>query len=465
MFQVSNKLKVHFVGIGGIGMSGIAEVLLSMGYKVSGSDMNSSSSVEKLKNLGAEICLGHRASNVEGATSVVFSSAISPTNPEILYAKEKSIPLMRRAEMLAELMRLKKGIAIAGTHGKTTTTSFLATILHESRLDPTYIIGGIVHNLKGHAKIGSGEFLVAEADESDGSFLLLNPVMSIITNIDNDHMDFYKSEKNLLASFKSFANKIPFYGICALNGHDKKLMEIRKDLKKPCVTFGIGEEGSLFDYEARNVSISSDSLTSYDLYFRGENKVRIQMTLPGRHNILNSLGAIALAHNLDVDFSLIARSIRKFNGVGRRLQQLFKDKSFEILDDYAHHPTEISTTLKAVKETRPNNKIIAIFEPHRYTRTRDCWDRFLHCFNYADELYLCPIYGASEDSIEGITSDRLVSDINHLHPGLGKKVLENNSDILELVKSSQEKSITLISLGAGSIGKNIRDVVHTLGEQ
>ncbi len=456
---------MHFVGIGGIGMSGIAEVLLSMGFKVSGSDVSSSSSVEKLERLGAEIFVGHDASNVEGATSVVFSSAISQTNPEVLYAKEKNIPLMRRAEMLAELMRLKKGIAIAGTHGKTTTTSFLATILHESRLDPTYIIGGIVHNLKGHAKIGSGEFLVAEADESDGSFLLLNPVMSIITNIDNDHMDFYKSEENLLASFRSFANKIPFYGICALNGHDKKLMEIRKNLRKPCVTFGIGEEGPLFDYEARNVSVSSDALTSYDLYFRGEKKVRIQMTLPGRHNILNSLGAIALAHNLDVDFPLIARSIRKFNGVGRRLQQLLKDKEFEILDDYAHHPTEISTTLKAVKETRPNNRIIAIFEPHRYTRTRDCWDRFLHCFNYADELYLCPIYGASEDSIEGITSERLVSDINHLHPGLGKKVLETNSDILELAKSSQEQRITLISLGAGSIGKNIRDVVQTMGEQ
>ena len=361
-------------------------------------------------------------------------------------------------------MRLKKGIAIAGTHGKTTTTSFLATILHESRLDPTYIIGGIVHNLKGHAKIGSGEFLVAEADESDGSFLLLNPVMSIITNIDNDHMDFYKSEENLLASFKSFANKIPFYGICALNGHDKNLMEIRKSLRKPCVTFGIGEEGAAFDYEARNISVSPDTLTNYDLYFRGEKKVRIQMTLPGRHNILNSLGAIALAHNLDVEFPLIARSIRKFNGVGRRLQQLLKDKEFEILDDYAHHPTEISTTLKAVKETRSNNKIIAIFEPHRYTRTRDCWDRFLHCFNYADELYLCPIYGASEDAIEGITSDRLVSDINHLHPGLGKKVLETHSDIIDLVKSSKEKSITLISLGAGSIGKNIRDVVQTVGE-
>ena len=333
-------------------MSGIAEVLLSMGYKVSGSDVNLSSSLEKLEKLGAEIFLGHQAQNVEGATTVVYSSAISSTNPEVVYSKEKNIPLMRRAEMLAELMRLKKGIAIAGTHGKTTTTSFLATILHESRLDPTYIIGGIVHNLKGHAKIGSGEFLVAEADESDGSFLLLNPVMSIITNIDHDHMDFYKSEENLLASFKSFANKIPFYGICAINGHDKNLMEIRKGLKKPCVTFGIGDEGSAFDYEARNVSISSDTLTSYDLYFRGVKKVRIQMTLPGRHNILNSLGAIALAHNLDVDFALIARSIRKFNGVGRRLQQLFKDKSFEILDDYAHHPTEISTTLKAVKETR-----------------------------------------------------------------------------------------------------------------
>ncbi|MDC0255351.1 UDP-N-acetylmuramate--L-alanine ligase [Bacteriovoracales bacterium] len=463
MFQVANKLRVHFVGIGGIGMSGIAEVLLSMGYKVSGSDLNDSSSLEKLRKLGADIYVGHVGENVEGATTVVYSSAISSSNPEIVCAKENNIPIMRRAEMLAELMRLKKGIAIAGTHGKTTTTSFLATILHESQLDPTYIIGGIVHNLNGHAKIGAGEFLVAEADESDGSFLLLNPVMSIITNIDNDHMDFYKNEKNLITAFKSFANRIPFYGVCAINGHDKNLMQIRKKLKKPSVTFGIGNEGETFDYEARDVRFSPQSLTCYDLWHKGEKKVTIEMSLPGRHNILNSLGAISLAHNLDVDFPLIARSIKKFNGVGRRLQKLYTKDSFEVLDDYAHHPTEISTTLKAVRETRADAEIVAVFEPHRYTRTQDCWDRFLHCFNYADKLYICPIYGASETAIEGINSERLVSDINRLHPGLGH-ILENKDGLLDLIESHKDKKATLISLGAGSIGKNIRDAVFQIGK-
>ena len=461
MFQVSRKLRVHFIGIGGIGMSGIAEVLLFMGYKVSGSDISESSSLEKLRNLGADIHVGHKSVNVKGATIVVYSSAISSMNPEVVFAHENNIPLMRRAEMLAELMRLKKGIAIAGTHGKTTTTSFLATILQESQLDPTYIIGGIVDNLKGHAKIGKGEFLVAEADESDGSFLLLNPVMSIITNIDNDHMDFYKNEKNLIAAFKSFANRIPFYGVCALNGHDKNLMEIRKKLKKPCVTFGIGEEGDAFDYEARNIRTISRSLCRYDLFYKGEKKVEIEMSLPGRHNILNSLGAISLAHNLDVDFALIARSVRKFNGVGRRLECLYSDNEFEVLDDYAHHPTEISTTLKAVKEARVGTEIVAVFEPHRYTRTQDCWNRFLHCFNYADKLYICPIYGASENSIEGINSERLVSDINNLHPGLGE-VLENNKALFDLMKSHKGKKVTLISLGAGSIGKNIREAVQQM---
>jgi UDP-N-acetylmuramate--alanine ligase len=445
------KVKIHFIGIGGIGMSGIAEALLSLGYKVSGSDVANSQNVMKLKNLGAEIYIGHKAENLNDVGVVVYTSAVDESNPEIQKARQENIPVIRRAEMLAELMRLKMGLAVAGTHGKTTTTSFLATILEECKFDPTYLIGGIVKNLNGHAKVGKGEFLVAEADESDGSFLLLTPVMSVITNIDNDHLDHYKTEENLFKAFVEFANKIPFYGVVALNAHDEKLTLLSKEMKKPWVTFGIEIDAT---YAAKNISYAPFE-TSFDLYYKNEFQTSLKINLPGFHNVLNALGASALAHSLGISFNEIKEAILKFVGVGRRFQLLFKENTFEVIDDYGHHPTEIASTLKIVKETRGHSKKIVIFEPHRYTRTRDCWNQFLHCFNDADELYLLPIYAASEAPLDGISSDRLMEDINRLHPNFCKKI-NSIDELSNTIDQLKNQNTVIVTLGAGAISKAAR---------
>lgn len=458
MLTARSDVHVHFVGIGGIGMSGIAEILLSLGYKVSGSDCSKSSTVEKLQAMGATVHLGHQSENVEGATVLVFSSAIKDDNPEIVQAKENRIPIMRRAEMLAELMRLKKGIAIAGTHGKTTTTSMLATILQESQYEPTYIIGGIVENLKGHAKVGTGEYLVAEADESDGSFLLLNPIMSVITNIDNDHLDHYGSEDELHNAFLEFANSIPFYGLCSLNYHDPIIKSLFSEMRKPWVTFGIYEIDPGADFEARNIKYEG-TRSKYDLYYMGEKKVEISLAIPGEHNVLNSLGAISIAYKMGLSFDLIAESIKKFNGVGRRFQTLFENSKAQVIDDYGHHPTEICSTLRATRSCFPDRKLTVFFEPHRFTRTKDCWDEFLHCFNFADRVFLKPIYPASEDPIAGITSKRLAKDINALHPGL-VELLEEADEMYDHLDKLVEEDTVIVTLGAGAIGRRIREWVQ-----
>lgn len=460
MFSDKAKIKVHFIGIGGIGMSGIAECLLSLGYKVSGSDLSSGSNTEKLKNLGAKIYIGHDESNVGDATVIVYSSAINENNPEFARAKQENIPLIRRAEMLAELMRLKYGIAIGGTHGKTTTTSFTATILHECGLDPTHIIGGVVNNLGGHAKIGQGELLVAEADESDGSFLLLNPVLSVITNIDNDHLDYYQTEENLFNAFGEFANKIPFYGCCILNEHDKNIQKIKSQIKKPYVTFGIQDKDISANYEARNIEYAKEH-SAYDLFVENEFKARVKIKLPGRHNILNSLAAVAVASKLDLDFEKIAKGIEKCEGVGRRFQKVYDDGKLVVIDDYGHHPTEIVAAINAAKETR-KNEIVVLFEPHRYSRTENCWKDFFHCFNEADKLHITPIYPASEEPIKGITSERLVEDINKLHPGFCH-YFSDWEHIDGFIKTMVGEDKTLLVLGAGTIGKRVRESIERIG--
>lgn len=439
-------------------MSGIAEILLSLGYKVSGSDASRASTVEKLEAMGATVHLGHKAENVKGATVLVYSSAIRQDNPEIVQAKENRIPIMRRAEMLAELMRLKKGIAIAGTHGKTTTTSMLATILQESKYEPTYIIGGIVENLKGHAKVGTGEYLVAEADESDGSFLLLHPIMSVITNIDNDHLDHYGSENALHEAFLEFANSVPFYGVCSLNFHDRTIKRLFKEMRKPWVTFGISEIEAGADFEARDIKYEGTK-TRYDLHYKGERQVEVSLAIPGEHNVLNSLGAISIAYNMGLSFELIANSIKKFNGVGRRFQTLFENDKIQIIDDYGHHPTEIKSTLRATRGCFPDRKLTVFFEPHRFTRTKDCWNDFLHCFNYADKVFLNPIYPASEEPISGITSKRLAKDINALHPGL-VEILDEADDMYEHLDKLVDEDTIIVTLGAGAIGRRIREWVQ-----
>jgi UDP-N-acetylmuramate--alanine ligase len=454
MAYLNRKVKVHFIGIGGIGMSGLAEILIHLGHEVSGSDLNSNQTTKKLTNLGAEIFLGHSADNIKDATIIVFSSAIKEDNPEIINAKSKNIPLMKRAEMLAEIMRLKKGIAIAGTHGKTTTTSLLSTILEESSYDPTYLIGGVVSNLKGHAKVGNGEWIVAEVDESDGTFLLFDPIMSVITNIDLDHMDFYHSEENLINSFKKFANRIPFYGVCAINGEDERLCSILSEMKRPYLTFGFSEN---FDFCASNI-IYKHGKAMFDLLLRGKKVACIKLNLPGDHNILNALGAISIAHSLEIGFDQISKSIQKFDGVGRRFQNIYANKEFQIIDDYAHHPTAIAATINAARKIAPEKELIVLFEPHRYSRTKDCWDRFLHCFNNGDKLFLLDVYPASEKPISGITSERLKEDINKLHPSFAN-TLKSDDDIIGLINQFKEQNTIILTLGAGTISSRMKEIV------
>ncbi len=455
LFDFKSKVKVHFIGIGGIGMSGIAEVLVSFGFSVSGSDLNESQNVVHLRELGVDVYLGHDAKNIKDYNVIVYSSAVKNDNPEMIAAKVKNIPIMRRAEMLAELMRLKKGIAIAGTHGKTTTTSLLATILKESQYDPTYIIGGIVANLNGHAKIGKGEFLVAEADESDGSFLLLNPIVSLITNIDSDHLDHYKTFDNVKNAFIDFANKVPFYGVVALNISDAGVREIMPEIKRPIITFGLSNDADIY---AQNIKING-TVSEFDVYEGGQSIGRFTIHTPGEHNILNALGSIAISRFLGLKEQQIIDSICKFKGVGRRFQQLLKTPRFELIDDYGHHPTEVQKTISIFKESHPGKKLYVIFEPHRFSRTKDCWEDFLHSFNLCHELFLLPIYPASEMQIAGITSDRLSLDINILHPELSVTI-DNYDNFFKTLDRFKTEDCVVLTLGAGSIGRKVREWVE-----
>jgi UDP-N-acetylmuramate--alanine ligase len=466
MFQQNKeKIKVHFIGVGGIGMSGLAQVLVQLGYKVSGSDLKESSGTLALKNMGIKVFYGHARDHIQDPTVVVYSSAVSDENPEMLEAKKRKIPIIRRAEMLAELMRLKFSLAVAGTHGKTTTTSFLGTIFYESDYDPTLIIGGVVSNLGGNARVGSGDVLVAEADESDGSFLLLRPVMCALTNIDDDHLDFYQGHDNLIKAFREFVNSIPFYGVCSLNIHDRYFEDIKKTMKRPFVTYGLEtlltEKVMDVDYLACAPKMHEKGVT-YDLYFQGKKAVSIDIALRGEHNILNSLAAISLAHQFGVSFDRIRQSIIRFKGVGRRFETLLEHQNLMIVDDYAHHPTEIATTLKAAR-SYSKKKLVVIFEPHRFTRTQSCWTAFLHCFNLASEVYLAPIYPASEREIPGVTSQRLVEDMNQLHPHFAHELMSLDVSLLkEMILKYEHQEVMIFSMGAGSIGKKIREVVNHL---
>ncbi len=445
------------MGIGGIGMSAIAEVLIQLGFKVQGSDIAESANVLKLKSLGAKVAIGHRAENVGEATVLVHSSAVNSENPEYKEAVEKGIPVMRRASMLADIMKLKKGIAIAGTHGKTTTTSIITTLMKEAGKDPTYIIGGIVHNLGGHAHVGQGDYIVAEADESDGSFLMLNPVASVITNIDDDHIDHYGSREGLVLAFNQFANQIPFYGVCALNIHDEKLRSLKEQMKRPYVTFGIEETPEKVDYKAESVEHHEKGV-DFDFVVKGENKGRFKLAVPGRHNVLNTLGALAIAVEIGLDVEDLRAGLSKYEGVGRRFQKVYSENNFEVIDDYAHHPTEIFETIKTAKESRKEKEVLVIFEPHRYTRTKTCWQEFLHCFNLADQVLIAPIYPANEQPIAGINSESLSNDINKLHPNL-TQTFSDWDEVKNYIKEKKDTNAILLALGAGSVGRKVKEIV------
>lgn len=458
MYGINRELSIHFIGIGGIGMSGIAEILLHLGYKVSGSDIQSNSAVERLKERGAKVFLGHNENNIKEAQLVVYSSAIDETNPEIRKAREDNIPIIRRAEMLAELMRLKFGIAVAGSHGKTTTTSFLATIMRALNYDPTHIIGGIVSNLGGHAGKGEGDYLIAEADESDGSFLYLNPIISVVTNIDNDHLDYYKTEENLINAFLSFVNKVPFYGKIVLNAHDKNIGDNISSIKRPYVTFGIKGERiwcDELDYEASEINTNATE-TSFVVTHKGQ-KQKFSIYLPGMHNVLNALGAIATVHGIGASLDKIAEAIKQFKGVARRLEVIKESKRFIMVDDYAHHPTEILATIAAITKKYSGKKIIGVFEPHRYSRTKNFWNDFSKCFNTIDSLYVLPIYAASEKQIPYIDSEILVKSINE--NGTPAQYLSDYSNIKAIIENNRNEDVLFLTLGAGPISYKVRKIV------
>lgn len=458
MFGINKNLKLHFIGIGGIGMSGIAEVLLNLGYKVSGSDISESDTVVRLKSLGAEIHLGHSEKNVTDVQLIVYSSAINNSNPEFAYGQKNNIPLIKRAEMLAELMRLKFGIAVAGSHGKTTTTSFVATILNELKYDPTHIIGGVVSNLGGNARKGDGEFLVAEADESDGSFLYLNPIMSVVTNIDNDHLDYYQNEDNLLNAFEEFVNKVPFYGMVCLNGHDQKIANLINHIKRPYVTFGLKDEKiatNSLDYIASSV-VETELGTSFDVSNK-EVKEHFEISLIGKHNVLNALGAIALCHSLGIDLKDISKVISNFKGVARRLEQVYQANDLIVIDDYAHHPTELMATIGTIRNRFQNHKLVVVFEPHRYTRTQNFWKEFVESFDNANQVFILPIYPASEKPIDYIDSEILAKHINERN--LNATYINSHSEISEIIKENLDKKSVILTLGAGPISKNVKNII------
>ena len=459
MFGINKNLKLHFIGIGGIGMSGIAEVLLNLGYKVSGSDVSDGDVVNRLRSQGAEVYIGHNENNVKDAQLIVYSSAINELNPEFVYGVKNKIPLIKRAEMLAELMRLKYGIAIAGSHGKTTTTSFVATILNALDYDPTHIIGGVVSNLGGNARKGDGEYLVAEADESDGSFLYLNPIMSIVTNIDNDHLDFYHTEENLLEAFRAFVNKIPFYGKVCLNAHDKKTAQIVESMKRPYVTFGIkGEQKYLedIDYVATNLTETNKG-SSFELEHKGV-KVKYEISLFGKHNVLNALGAISLCHCLGIELNEISKVISQFKGVSRRLETLYEANELLVIDDYAHHPTELTATINTISKRFSEYKIVVVFEPHRYSRTKNFWSEFVASFDKADKVFILPIYPASEKPIEYIDSEILAKNIKERKTDA--KYIGSYDEIQQIIKDQIHQKTVILTLGAGPISRKVREILE-----
>jgi UDP-N-acetylmuramate--alanine ligase len=458
MFGINKNLKLHFIGIGGIGMSGIAKVLMNLGYQVSGSDLSNSPTVEKLQKNGAEIFIGHKTENVKDVQIVVYSSAIDESNPEIIEARNQKVPLIKRAEMLAELMRLKYGIAIAGSHGKTTTTSLLATILNKLEFKPTYIIGGLVKNLEDNAQIGDGELLVAEADESDGSFLLLNPIMSVITNIDNDHLDYYKTIENLQDAFVEFSNKVPFYGSVSLNAHDEFSIKLIKSLKKPHCIYGIEGKKSFtnsIDYKAFNIKETVEG-AKFDVSFKDE-KESFHIKLNGEHNILNALGAITIAHKIGASLKDISVAIIEFEGVSRRQEILYTNKNLIIMDDYAHHPTEITATIETVKRKYPNKKLVVCFEPHRYSRTQSFWKEFVESFSKVDEVHISPIYAASEEGLEYIDSEVMVKNISENN--VKAYYIENLEKMSDIFQGSLSSETVILTLGAGPISRIARRII------
>jgi len=451
MFRKTQQ--IHLVGIGGAGMSGIAEVLLTLGYKVTGSDLQASDTTRRLEELGGRIFIGHQESNVGEAQVVVISSAVSPQNPEVVSAKAKQIPVIPRAEMLAELMRLKFGVAIAGAHGKTTTTSMVANVLAQGGLDPTMVIGGKVNALGSHARLGRGELLVAEADESDGSFLRLSPTIVAVTNLDREHLDHYGSMERISESFLEFINKVPFYGLAVLCADDERLRALFPKIVKRYQTYGLhDQEGCTPDFRATEISPKQGG-SEFRAFFRERNLGPFRLSVPGIHNVSNALIAIAIGVELDVPVDLIRKALAAFTGVERRFHLRGEAGGIMVVDDYGHHPTEIKATLAAAKQGWSERRLVVLFQPHRYTRTRDLLDEFSQAFKDADHLFLTEIYAASEQPIPGVSGAKLAEAIRAAgHPSV--TFVERKDQLIDQVLPHLKGGDLVLTLGAGDIWKS-----------
>ncbi len=452
--------KIHMVGIGGIGMSGIAEILLDSGFEVTGSDRQLSEITDRLEKLGATIYKGHYEKNLDEADVVVYSSAVHLDNPELTAAAEKKIPVIRRAEMLAELMRMKYGIAIAGTHGKTTTTSMTSLVLMDGGLDPTVIVGGKLSSFSGtNARLGHGEYIVVEADEFDRSFLQLTPVIGAITTLEREHLDIYTDLEDIKSAFVEFANKVPFYGFVILCLDEPSIQEILPLIRKKVVTYGVNAQS---DLRAVNISFDADK-SRFNLLRYGEELGEVTLSVPGLHNIKNAMAAIGIGLELGIDFEKIKKAVESFAGVYRRLEKKAEKDGVMVVDDYAHHPTEVEATLSALKTGWPNRRVVAVFQPHLYTRTRDFHEEFGRSFLNADVLVVTEVYPAREEPIQGINGELVVNDAKAFGHKEAYYVPDKKQLPGFLMKTKQPGDI-VVTLGAGDISKYGEEFVGLLGK-
>jgi UDP-N-acetylmuramate--alanine ligase len=460
MVTFHNFQRIHLVGIGGSGMSGIAEVLLTLGYAVSGSDLKRTPVTQRLHNLGATIFEGHRAEQVHGAQVVVVSSAVRPENPEIVEAHHLKIPVIPRAEMLAELMRVKQGIAVAGAHGKTTTTSMVAAVLAAAGLDPTFVVGGRVNHAGSGARVGQGDYMVVEADESDRTFLLLAPVVAVVTTIDREHLDHYHSLEEILETFLQFANRVPFYGAVVLCLDEPNVQAILPGVKRPVLTYGTSSQADLVISDVKHEGLGSE----FRLTYRGEDLGFFHLpSPPGLHNVRNAAAAAAVGLYLNLPVELIRTGLQEFAGVGRRFEIKGKFSDVTLVDDYGHHPAEIRATLDAARGCG-FRRLLVLFQPHRYTRTQHLWDDFCRAFNQADILVVTEIYAAGEAPIEAITGERLAEAIR----AAGHKNVMFTSTVqagIEHILREARPGDAVLAIGAGSVGRALDQLAMLLGTQ
>lgn len=441
---------IHFVGIGGVGMSGIAEVLHNLGYRVTGSDAKSTEITRRLQASGVKVFEGHAAAHAKGAQVVVVSSAVASANPEVAYARKKGVPVVLRAQMLAELGRMKKTVTVAGSHGKTTTTSLVSMALKEAGAEPTMIIGGQLKNIHSNAKLGVGEYMVAEADESDGSFLYLTPLVAVVTNVDDDHMDHYKTMERLKDAFVAHLQRLPFYGAAVLCADDANLMTVRARVTRPVVTFGFSPAA---DWRATSVRLGKDGSTS-EIRHKGKKALTLRLSVPGRHNVSNALAALAAGHFLGFDLKRLARGLQSFSGVGRRLDRLGAAGGVEFVDDYGHHPTEVRTTLAAVAGLWKAGRVVVVFQPHRFSRTKLLAKTFGPAFRGADRLFVMDIYAAGEKPMAGVSSKLIVDSARKA--GVKAELFPGTAELAKELKPGD----VVLTLGAGDVWKVGEDLLR-----